>query len=299
MKTRIITTVAACSLLALSACTSNRDVFDASGTFEAIETIVSAEAAGRLEQFDVTEGQHVQAGQLLGIIDTTQLAMRREQLQAQIDAVLSKRPNVAAQLAALQEQLRVAIREHDRVKRLREADAATPKQLDDVSAQVDVLHKQIDALRSSLGVTTQGLESETRPLVAQIGQIDDQLSRCRILAPMSGTVLTSYAERFEMTAPGKPLFKMADISTMTLRAYITGAQFSKIKLRQAVTVHVDNGPDSYRTYTGVVTWISDKAEFTPKTIQTTDERANLVYAVKINVPNDGTLKIGMYGEVTF
>jgi len=283
----------------LISCSGTKDEFDATGTFESVETIISAEVAGRLDSFAVEEGQTVAAGQLVGTIDTTQLSLKKHQIQAQIDALLTRRPESNIQMASLNEQIKSAIRERDRVERLLRSDAATQKQVDDATTQVNVLTRQLDALRSSLATTTSGLESETRPLLSQISQINDQLAKSKIIVPLNGTVLTSYAERYEMTGPGKPLFKIADVSTMILRAYVTGDQFSQIKLGQKVQVLVDKGAKDYTTYDGTITWLSSKAEFTPKTIQTKDERANLVYAIKISVPNDGKIKIGMYGEVRF
>ncbi len=280
-------------------CSGTKDEFDATGTFESVETIISAEVAGRLDSFAVEEGQIVAAGQLVGTIDTTQLSLKKHQIQAQIDALLTRRPESNVQMASLNEQIKSAIRERDRVERLLRSDAATQKQVDDATTQVNVLTRQLDALRSSLATTTSGLESETRPLLSQISQINDQLAKSKIIVPLNGTVLTSYAERYEMTGPGKPLFKIADVSTMILRAYVTGDQFSQIKLGQKVQILVDKGAKDYTTYDGTITWLSSKAEFTPKTIQTKDERANLVYAIKISVPNDGKIKIGMYGEVRF
>lgn len=301
---RTLTTLTSLSIwiaasLLLFSCSKNGAEFDALGTFESVETIISAEAAGRLDSFAIEEGQLVQAGQLVGFIDTTQLSLKKRQLQAQIDALLTRRPEMAVQIASLAEQIKSATRERDRVERLMRSDAATQKQLDDASSNVEVLTRQLDALRSNLRTTTSGLESETQPLVSQIYQIDDQLKKSRIVSPMNGTVLTSYAEQYEVTGPGKPLFKMADVSTMILRAYVTGDQFSQITIGQKVQVFVDKGAKDYDTYNGTVTWVSSKAEFTPKTIQTKDERANLVYAIKISVPNDGKIKIGMYGEVRF
>jgi HlyD family secretion protein len=285
--------------LLLAACSDNNNLYDASGTFEATETIVSAEASGLIKAFSIEEGEVVQAGQYIGSIDSVQLYLNKKQLQAQIQAVLSKRPDVATQIAALQEQLKQAHREQQRVTNLLKADAATQKQLDDANAQVAIINKQIEGQRSSLRITSASLSEETLPLTVQIEQLNDQLEKCRIVNPVKGTVLTKYAEPNEMTSNGKPLYKVADLSQIILRAYITGDQFSQVKLNQQVQVLVDAQDSNYKTYTGTVVWISDKAEFTPKTIQTKDERANLVYATKIKVKNDGRLKIGMYGEVKF
>jgi HlyD family secretion protein len=285
--------------LLLASCSGNDNLYDASGTFEATEIIVSAEASGLIKAFNLEEGEVVQAGQYIGSIDSVQLYLNKKQLQAQIQAVLSRRPDVATQIAALQEQLKQAHREQQRISKLLKADAATQKQLDDATAQVAIINKQIEGQRSSLRITSTSLSEETLPLTVQIEQLNDQLEKCRIVNPITGTVLTKYAEPNEMTANGKPLYKVADLSQIILRAYITGDQFAQVKLNQQVQVLVDAQDGNYTTYTGTVVWISDKAEFTPKTIQTKDERANLVYATKIKVKNDGKLKIGMYGEVKF
>jgi HlyD family secretion protein len=294
MKTAISILVVAALL---SACTSDENAYDASGTFEAIETIVAAEATGTIQQLNIEEGQVLTRGVVIGNIDSTQLFLKRKQLQAQIRAVLSKKPNVSTQLAALLEELQQAEREQQRVANLVKADAATQKQLDDAKAQTAIIKRKIAAQESSLGITTSSITEETLPLQVQIEQLDDQLAKCRIVNAVNGTVITKYAETFETAVSGKPLYKIADMSSLILRAYITGDQLVKIKLNQKVTTLVDAEDGKYKEYPGTVQWISDKAEFTPKTIQTKDERANLVYAVKINVKNDGLLKIGMYGEV--
>ena len=294
MKTSIIAlTIAA----ALVSCSTGENRYDATGTFEAVETIVSAEATGTIQSFNVEEGQVLQSGSTIGYIDSTQLFLKRKQLQAQIRAVLSKKPNITTQLAALLEELEQAEREQRRIANLLKFDAATQKQLDDATAQVAIIKRKISAQESSLGITTASLREETFPLQVQIEQLDDQLAKCKIINAVNGTVLTKYAETYETAVTGKPLYKIADLSNIILRAYITGDQFSQVKLNQKVTVLIDDTEGKYKEYSGTVQWISDKAEFTPKTIQTKDERANLVYAVKIGVKNDGLLKLGMYGEV--
>ena len=279
------------------ACHNKEEKYDASGTFEAVETIVSAEASGNIKSLILEEGQVLQAGQVVGYIDSVQLYLKKQQLQAQINTVLSGKPDIGAQTAALQEQLRQAEREQRRTANLVKSDAATQKQLDDATSQVSVINKQIAALRSSLSINSSNLEQQTTPLDVQITQINDQLSKCRIINPVGGTVLTKYAEANEVTAAGKPIYKIAALNTIILRAYITGDQIAHVKVGQAVKVLVDDTKDSYKSYQGTIDWMSDKAEFTPKTIQTKDERANLVYAIKIRVQNDGYLKIGMYGDV--
>lgn len=285
--------------LVLLACSDNENTYDASGTFEAEEVIISSEVSGAIRQLDAEEGRNVQAGDQLGWIDSTQLYLKKKQLEAQIRAVLSKRPHIGTQLASLQEQLRAAEREQQRVQNLFKAEAATQKQLDDANAQVDVIRRQIAAQRSSLDISSQGLVSETGPLYVQVEQLEDQLQKSKIINPLAGTVLARYAEAHEVVSPGKPLYKVADISYLDLRAYVTGKQLATLKLNQKVKVLVDDGQGEYKTYEGVITWISSKAEFTPKTIQTKEERADLVYAIKARVKNDGYLKIGMYGEVKF
>ena len=282
-----------------SACQKQVKPYDASGTFEAVETIIPADASGIIKTLDVDEGQLLDSGVVVGYIDSTQLYLKKKQLEAQIKAILSKKPNIAKQLAAYEEQLKQAEHEKARIERLVKADAATTKQLDDATTQVIVIRKQIEAIQSSLSITSTGLSEETGPLFTQIEQVKDQLHRCLIVNPVKGTVLTTFAEPFEMAMPGKALYKIADLSVITLRAYITGDQLPDRKLGDKLTVLVDDGNKQYKSYEGTIVWISDKAEFTPKTIQTKDERANLVYAIKIRVPNDGYLKIGMYAEVKF
>lgn len=299
MKNFSLHTLGILSLIALASCAGKKNDFDASGTFEAEEIIISSEASGTIRQFNIEEGQTLKEGQAIGFIDSTQLFLKKKQLEAQINALLSKRPDVAAQLAALQEQLASTEKEQKRVSNLVKADAATTKQLDDVNSQLEVIKKQIDAQKSALGISSEGINKDAVPLQIQIEQTNDQLSKCRIINPVNGTVLGKYAEANEMAAPGKPLYKIADLRTITLRAYVTGDQLPTLKLNQQVSVLTDDGKGGYKQTNGTVTWINDKAEFTPKTIQTKDERANMVYAIKVNVQNDGTFKIGMYGELKF
>lgn len=295
MKTQL--TILLLAAATITACNKKEAAYDASGTFEAVETIVSAEASGNIRSLELEEGQVLKAGQVVGYIDSIQLILKKKQLQAQISAVLSGRPDIAAQTAALQEQLRQAERERDRTENLLKADAATRKQLDDAVSQVAIVKKQIAATQSSLGITTTNLKDQAAPLQAQIQQIDDQLDKCRLTNPVDGTVLTKYAEAGEVTSPGKAVYKIAALNTIILRAYLTGDQLPQVKTGQTVKVLVDDTRDAYKTYTGTIEWISNKAEFTPKTIQTKDERANLVYAIKVRINNHGYLKIGMYGEV--
>ena len=286
------------ALLWLSSCTQ-KSQFDASGTFETEETIISSEATGRIKEFNVEEGQTLKAGQYIGFIDTAQLYFNKINLQAQIQAGLSKKPEIEKQVAALQVQLENAQHEQTRIGNLVKADAATQKQLDDQTFMVQQIQKQIDAQMSTLDISTNSINKETVPLHALIQQMNDQLNKCYLVNPINGTVLSKYARLDEEATPGKPLYKIADVSNLLLRAYVTNDQFSQIKLGQKVKVFIDSTDNKYREYEGVVTWISDKAEFTPKTIETKDERANLVWATKITVKNDGLLKIGMYADVKF
>ncbi|CAN5217474.1 HlyD family efflux transporter periplasmic adaptor subunit [soil metagenome] len=298
MKMKTISFFAICSLFFFSC--GNKDTnADASGSFESEETIISAGASGTLMQFTVEEGQDLKENQSIGYIDSMQLYLKKKQLEAQIKSVLSQRPDITAQVAALQVQLKSAEHEQQRISNLVKAEAGTQKQLDDANAQIEIIKKQIAAQQSALGITSSSITQQTEPLQVQIQQIDDQLSKCRIINPVNGTVLTKYAEKNEMAVTGKPLYKIADISSLTLRAYITGNQLAAIKLNQKVNVMVDDSKSGMKTYEGTITWISDKAEFTPKTILTKEERVNLVYAIKIKVANDGLLKLGMYGEVKF
>ncbi len=283
----------------LTSCSNKKNEFDASGAFEAEETIISAEATGTIKEFKIEEGQLLPAGQQIGYVDSTPLFLKKRQVQEQIKAVLSRRPDIPAQVGAIEEQLKTFEKEIKRVSSLVKAEAAPQKQLDDINAQIEVLKKQREAQQSALGITSQSINLETSPLEIQIEQINDQLEKCKIINPLSGTVLTKYVQEKEMSIPGKPLYKIADLTSLFLRAYITGNQLSQFKVDQKVKVLVDDGSKTYKEIEGVITWVSGKAEFTPKTIQTKDERANLVYAIKIKVTNDGSLKIGMYGGVVF
>jgi len=292
-------------------CGNGNDKFDASGVFEADEVIVSSEVGGRILSFDADEGSSVAKGDSLIVIDATNIRLQKEQVEASIDALSSKTTNVGLQTRMLSEQLKVqetqlASLEKERVRfeKLVQADAATQKQLDDIISQIDQLKRQMEVTRQQIrvqadisGTQNRGILSERQPLNKRVAQLDDQLQRSIVVNPVSGTVLTKYAEQGEVTAPGKALYKIADLGVLRLRAYITNDQLASVKIGQAVRVSVDDGKGGYKEYEGRISWISDKAEFTPKTIQTRDERANLVYAVKVDVKNDGFLKLGMYGEL--
>jgi len=311
MNKLIVTGIAAAVIV--TACNRNAPPFDASGTFEVDEVIVSAEQNGKLLSFNVAEGQTIPAQQVVGIIDAENLSLQKEQIQASIEALHDKTADVRPQVKLLQDQLNVQqsqlanmLHERTRIENLLKQDAATGKQLDDMNSQIEVLQKQMDVTRQQINVqmtntNTQNrtVLSEKKPLEKRVAQLSDQINKAQIINPVGGTVITKYAEPGEVTAAGKALYKIANLDTLTLRAYITGTQLPQIKLNQPVKVMIDSGANAYREYPGTITWVSDKAEFTPKTIQTKEERANLVYAIKVRVKNDGYLKIGMYGEVLF
>jgi HlyD family secretion protein len=283
----------------LASCSNSKNDFDAAGTFESTEVIVSAEGTGKILSLDIQEGQVLTANQSVGTIDSTQLYLRKLQLQSTQKSLLVRRPDVQKQIAALEQQITTSKTERKRIENLLKGDAATQKQLDDINAQISVFEKQLDAQKTTLTTTNQGISNDNEGLKLQVAQLEDQLKKCRITSPINGTVLLKYAEMGELAAPGKALFKIADIENMVLRAYVTNDQLSQLKIGKKVKVFADSGKSDMKEYAGTLAWISNNAEFTPKTIQTRDERANLVYAVKINVKNDGTLKIGMYGNVKF
>jgi HlyD family secretion protein len=288
-----------CLTLLLAACGKNNSGYDASGNFEADEIFVSAEATGKIVQLKLDEGLVLKAGEVIGFIDTTQLSLRKKQLVFSIRALMAKRPDAASQLATLQKQIETAEYEKKRVENLLKEDAATKKQLDDLNAQIDLLRKQYHSMQTSLDITNRSLQSETLPVKAQIEQLEDQIKKSLIVNPIEGTVLSKYVQQDEVITTGKALYKIANLSTILFRAYISGDQLAAIKLGQKVKISVDDVNGGSKSYEGTLEWVSDKAEFTPKTIQTKDERANLVYAIKVKVRNDGFLKIGMYGEVDF
>lgn len=296
-----------------TACNNSEKEFDATGTFEATEVIVSSELGGRIVTLNVNEGDTISANRIVGTVDAVGIELQKEQVEASIGSLNDKTADVGPQVALLQNQLAVQqsqlnnlLHEQKRFENLLKQDAATAKQLDDINAQIDVVRKQmlvtqqqIAVQRNAVSTQNRSILSETKPLQKRVAQLNDQLKRADIVNPINGTVLTKYAEAGELTNTGKALYKIADLRVMKLRAYVTGDQLSQIKLGQNLKVMVDDGKKKYRELPGTITWISDKAEFTPKTIQTKEERANLVYAIKINVQNDGYLKVGMYGEVLF
>lgn len=308
-------------------CNNGNGKYDATGTFEADEIIVSAEATGKILQFNVDEGATLVKDSVVGKIDPTAIELQKDQASSSVNALQQKTNEAAPQVNILQaqvqlqnkqigvynEQLKTLEKEQQRFQKLVAADAVPAKQLDDINGQVNILKEQISAAKTQLNVLqsqinaqrqvvaiqNRGIMSEKKPMEIKIAQIQDQIDKTTIRNPVTGTVLTKYADEGEFTATGKALYKIADLRMMKLRAYITGNQLAQVKRNQQVKVLVDDGKGGYRELKGTISWISDKAEFTPKTIQTKEERANLVYAMKVNVTNDGYLKIGMYGEVVF
>jgi len=286
-------------LFTMYACGNKGMEYDASGVFEATEIIVSSQGNGEIKQFIINEGDILRAGQQTGLIDTVELHLRKIQLEASIKSVGNKKSSLPTQIAAIQQQIETQKNEQKRYENLVSLNAANQKQLDDINAQIKLLEKQLSAQYETLNNTNNSLTDESASLYAQIAQINEQIKNSIITSPAKGTVLAKYAEQGELAVPGKALFKIANIDTLYLRAYVTAGQLTAIKTGQTVKVYSDLGESDRKEHNGKITWISDKAEFTPKTIQTRDERANLVYAIKIAVVNDGYIKKGMYGDVRF
>ncbi|MCO6564792.1 MAG: efflux RND transporter periplasmic adaptor subunit [Apibacter sp.] len=298
MRKLIVLTIG--TFMIMLSCNRNKFEHDASGTFEATEVIVSSEANGKLEIFQLTEGDLIAQGQFVGYIDSIQLYLKKKQLLAANRAIQVKRPDISVQVSSIKEQIEKAEFEKRRIQRLLADNAATQKQLDDINSQIKVLKKSLNAQVNSLATSVNSLNEESNTNNVQVAQIEDQLKKCKIINPIKGTVLNKYVEEKELVTQGKALYKIADTKNLFLRAYIVSEQLEKIKIGQKVKVYINISEDRQKFYPGIVTWISDKAEFTPKTIQTKDERQNLVYAVKIAVANtDGLIKIGMYGDVDF
>lgn len=283
------------ALSIMSACKNDQEQSDAYGNFEAVETIVSAEAAGKLLKMEVRQGVHMEAGQLIAQIDTTELILKREQTMAQLSASETKKQNVTAQINVLKEQKKNVQTTQERLSKMFADQAATRQQMDDINGQLNVLDKQIVSTNTQF----QLIASEMEVIKRQLDLLDEQLAKCRVNSPISGTVLETYLETGELVTPGKPVLKMADLSNLELRAYVSGEQLEKVKLGNEVKVLIDSADEEMQSFTGKISWISSEAEFTPRIIQTRQERVKLMYAVKIVVPNDGRLKIGMPGEVRF
>jgi len=281
----------------LNACTNGDDLNVAYGNFEAKEWNVSSEIPGRLMAIPVSEGQMVEEGQLLGVVDTVALHLKKIQLLASIEAIRAQRQNAGPKVKLFNTQLSALQREKKRVSALLIDSLATQKQMDDLMSQIQLVEQQVNSAREQVELANRGIFAKIIPLKAQIEQIDDQIKRCRILSPVKGRVVIKLAERGEMIMPGMLIYKIAQLDTIILRAYITGNQLPLFQYGQHVNIKADNGTGGMTSYTGWVSWISSSAEFTPKIIQTAEDRVNLVYAVKIKVPNDGTLKLGMPGEV--
>ena len=291
--------IMAAGLAMLVGCGNNEMEYDATGTFEATEVTVAAEQSGVLMMFDVNEGDELALGKEVGLVDTTQIWLKIQQAGATKEVYQSQKPDMEKQIAATRQQLAKAKQDQQRYKELVADGAAPSKMLDDVTNQVAVLQKQLDAQISSLSTQLSTLNSQLSTVDVQVSQLQDQLQKCHIAAPIKGTVLEKYVEKGEFVATGKPLFKMANTEQMFIRAYVTSAQLKDIKVGQKAKVFADYGDGQKKEYDGTVSWISSRSEFTPKTIQTDDERADLVYALKVAIKNDGYVKIGMYGEVRF
>ncbi len=284
-------------ILLLTACGKGNGDYDASGVFETTEVIISAEANGKIMQLNFIEGQQVEQGKPLGYIDTVQLYLKKMQLLTNTNAIKSGRVDIPRQIAAIKQQIATQKNEQKRFTNLVKANAANQKQLDDINAQILVLERQLTAQTELLENSNKNISEQSSGLGVQVAQINDQIQKSIISSPINGTILSKYAEQGELATQGRALFKVADIEHMFLRAYITASQLTQVKIGQVVKVYADFGEKEMKEYSGTITWISDKSEFTPKTIQTRDERANLVYAVKVAVKNDGYLKYGMYGEL--
>lgn len=286
-------------MLALSlfvvSCNNAEDKSDAYGNFEATEVTIAAQAAGELLQFDLEEGDFIKSGRLIGYVDSTDLVLKKQQLRSQIQAVRSKFANLDAQVAVLEQQRENVLRDKDRIQKMFEDGAATQKQVDDVQGQVDIIAKQIKSVETQ----RQAINAEQEVIRKQIAMVDESIEKSVIINPLDGIVLTKYVNAFEMVGMGKPLYKIADLQEVKLKVYVSGAQLPDLKIGQEVEVLVDKNETENSQYNGTIIWISESAEFTPKIIQTKEERVNLVYAVKVLVQNDGSLKIGMPGEVNF
>lgn len=279
-------------LINLVACNKNNDKADGYGNFEATEVTISAEASGKIEYLNLEEGAIVAPNTQVGLIDTIQLYLSKQQLIASKNTIASKSGNVLSQTAVLNEQLKTTLIEQKRIQNMFAENAATKRQVDEINGKVNVLNEQIKSIKTQEAP----ISNEQKSIDVQIEKINDQIQKCKITSPFQGTVLAKYSEENEITNFGKSLYKLADLTTMTLRVYISEKQLNQIKVGQKVTVKIDTQEDM-KSYPGTISWIASSAEFTPKIIQTKEERANLVYAVKVNVKNDGSLKIGMPAEM--
>lgn len=290
---------AAVIVVFISACSSSEKDYDASGSFEAVERTISAEATGKIKTLNINEGQKLKVGDTIGSIDVTTLSIQSEQVQAGINAIRQKTNSATAQIKVIEQQISNVEKEINRFKKLVKANAVPQKQLDDLIDQSLVLKEELQATKDNVNSHNRAILSEIAPNKKHLELIEEQIKDGTIVNEYDGTVTTQIAYDGEFTSIGRPLYKIANLENITLRAYITGNQLPQVKLNQEVTVRTDNGEGDFTETKGVISWISSKAEFTPKTIQTKNERANLVYAIKVLVKNDGTYKIGMYGEITF
>jgi len=287
--------IIALAFLALGACKNGAQKSDAYGNFEVVETIVSSESAGKLLAMEVKQGDKIETGKLIASIDSTELLLKKQQTLAQLSASETKKQNVTAQINVLKEQKKNVETTQQRISKMFTDKAATQQQMDDVNGQVNVLDKQI----SSTNTQFQLIASEMEVIKRQMDLLDEQLTKCYVKSPINGTVLETYLEPGELATPGKPILKMADLSNLELKVYVSGAQLPQVKLGNDVKVLIDSGDKTMQTFTGKVSWISSEAEFTPKIIQTKEERVKLMYALKVVVANNGEIKIGMPGEVVF
>ena len=294
-----LTMVAVLLLPSMNSCKKKKNQADAYGVFEATEIIVSSESNGKLLSFDVKEGDSYEKGEEIGLIDTTQLYLQMMQLDASMKAALTRRPDIPSQIKTLQDKLITLEKEKIRVENLVAANAAGSKQLDDIQAEITMTKSQLDATKSMLGTQDRAVLGEIEAMRFQKLQAETAIASCHIKAPITGTVLKKYIEPNELAFQGKPLFKMADLTNMFIKVYITEDMLSDVRLNQDVEIRIDSQSENSKTFNGKVSWISPKAEFTPKMIQTKNERVNLVYAVKISFTNDGSAKIGMPGDVVF
>lgn len=281
--------------LSLMACSSDKDKSDAYGNFETDEVMVSAEANGKLLSFTPREGERHEAGELIGIIDTTDMHLKKLQLYAQQKAILTKSQNIASEIRVMEERKKILLTDKARIENLLKDGAATQKQLDDLNGNINVIESQVKSVKTQ----NQNIEGEIAVISTQIDQVNESIRKCYIRNPVKGTVLEKFAEASEIVTFGKPLYSIADIDWLILKVFVSGSQLADIKINQEVEVLIDKAENNLNTLKGKVEWISSSSEFTPKIIQTRDERVNLVYAVKVRVKNDGSLKIGMPGEVNF
>jgi HlyD family secretion protein len=281
--------------IVLASCSNNNDLSDAYGNFEVDDVIISAEATGKLQFFIAEEGQKLAAGERVAVIDTTDFVLKKNQLIAQQKATSSKIENIKSQIEVQNQQLANLNTDKDRIEKLLKDGAATQKQIDDINGQIQLINRQI----SSTSTQYTSVRSELEVFSTQIDQVNESIRKCSIFNPLEGIVLETFTEPNEIAVFGKALYKIADMNQMILRVYVSGDQLPSIKLGQEVQVLIDKDQKTNRSLTGQVSWISESAEFTPKIIQTKEERVNLVYAVKVKVKNDGSLKIGMPGEVNF